>query len=238
MRVRLHFIVEGQTEEAFVNRLLVPYLASCSVWGKARCVMTSRKRGVKYRGGGDSYTRAKSDIVLWMKEDQNADAFFTTMFDLYALPNDFPGFDTASRITDPHKRVAALETALCQDVADRRFIPHIQLHEFEALLLADPQKLDWEYLEHDEPIARLVKMVSGFSSPELIDDGEGTAPSKRIISEIPEYAGMKVSVGPLVAEKIGLPCLRARCKHFDEWLTKLAALAQVNNGVTSGRMGG
>jgi len=25
-----------------------------------------------------------------------------------------------------------------------RFIPYIQLHEFEALLLSDPQKLDWQ----------------------------------------------------------------------------------------------
>ncbi len=29
MSVRLHFIVEGQTEETFINRVIIPHLASC-----------------------------------------------------------------------------------------------------------------------------------------------------------------------------------------------------------------
>jgi len=226
MSARLHFIVEGQTEETFVNRVLVPQLAAFSVWGKARCVMTSRRRGIKYRGGIGSYARTKNDIVLWLKEDQNPDAFFTTMFDLYALPNDFPGFENACRITDPRGRVTALEDAMRQDIQHPRFIPHIQLHEFEALLLADPQKLDWEYLEHNAAIQNLIRMASAFASPEWIDDGNETAPSKRIIREIPEYEGMKASAGPLVAEKIGLSTLRAKCEHFGKWLGKLETLSQ------------
>lgn len=226
MSARLHFIVEGQTEETFVNCVLTPQLATLSVWGKARCVMTSRKRGFKYRGGLDSYARAKKDIILWMKEDQNRDAFFTTMFDLYGLPTDFPGYDAARRINDPRKRVAAMEDAIRQDFQHPRFIPYIQLHEFEALLLADPQKLDWEYLEHSTAIQNLIEMASDFDSPELIDDGNETAPSKRIIKEIPEYNGMKASAGPLVAEKIGLSVLRAKCNHFGEWLGKLEGLTE------------
>jgi hypothetical protein len=225
MSARLHFIVEGQAEETFVNRVLIPQLATCSVWGNVRCVMTSRKHGVKYRGGLDSYARAKKDVVLWMKEDQNDDAFFTTMFDLYALPRDFPGHESAHRKTDPRQRVAALENAMFQDLAHRRFIPYIELHEFEALLLADPKEFDWEYLEHDTAIMNLVSMVSEFDSPELIDDGNETAPSKRIIKQIPEYEGMKASAGPIIAEKIGLSKLRSKCRHFDEWLSKLEALA-------------
>ncbi|MBI4669974.1 MAG: DUF4276 family protein [Elusimicrobia bacterium] len=226
MSARLHFIVEGQTEETFVNRVLAPRLAARSVWGNVRCVMTSRKRGIKYRGGLDSYSRAKNDIVLWMKEDQNADAYFTTMFDLYALPNDFPGYEGARRINDPRERVMALEKAVGQDIQHCRFIPYIQLHEFEALVLADPQKLDREYLEHDAAIRRLVEMASGFQSPEHIDDGNLTAPSKRIAREIPEYEWMKASAGPLVTEKIGLSTLQSKCKHFGEWFGKLEILSQ------------
>jgi len=224
MSARLHFIVEGQTEETFVNRVLVPHLADRSIWGRVRCVMTSRKRGLKHRGGVSTYVRAKKDILLWMKEDQNPDAFFTTMFDLYCLPTDFPGYDQVRGLRSPYDRVAGLEQALCQDINDRRFVPHIQLHEFETLLLADPQKLDWEYLEHEGPIQNLVDMVSDFASPELIDDGQETAPSKRIIREIPEYEGMKASAGPLVAEKIGLITLRGKCRHFGEWLARLEGL--------------
>jgi hypothetical protein len=226
MSARLHFIVEGQTEETFVNSVLAPHLGLCSVWANARCVTTSRHRNKVYRGGMTSYSTVRKDIIRWMKEDQNPDAVFTTMFDLYALPQDFPGYGDASKSGDPYRRVALIEEAMRRDIQHPRFIPYIQLYEFEALLLADPQKLEWEYLERDAAIRKLVEMVSGFKSPELIDDGNETAPSKRIIREIPEYEGMKASAGPLVTEKIGLTTLRAKCEHFNEWLVKLETFGQ------------
>jgi hypothetical protein len=219
--VRLHFIVEGQTEETFVNRVITPHLATYSIWGDARCVMTSRKHRKIYRGGIFSYTMVKKDIILWMKEDKNSDVAFTTMFDLYALPSDFPGYDEARKLKSVYDRIAILEEAMYRDISLPNFIPYFQLHEFEALLLADPQQLDWEYFEHDKAIRNLIRIVSSFDSPELINDGSTTSPSKRIIHEIPEYEGMKASVGPLVAEKIGLGNLRKKCQHFNEWLLKL-----------------
>ena len=225
MAVRLQFIVEGQTEETFVNRTLRPHLAGLSIWAVARRVETSRKRGLTYRGGLSTYEKARRDIAAWMNEDQNPDARFTTMFDLYALPKDFPGSEDAALTGDPYKRVKALEDALREDISDPRFIPYIQLHEFEALLLSDPQKLDSQFYNSDAEIRRLVEMASGFKSPELIDDGDNTAPSRRIIGEIPEYRGMKASAGPIVADKIGLSTLRLRCEHFGEWLGRLEALA-------------
>lgn len=71
------------------------------------------------------------------------------------------------------------------------------------------------------------KEVESSGSPELVNDGIDTAPSKRIIREIPEYASIKASAGPIVAEKIGLDNLRLKCRHFGEWLTKLEALSNV-----------
>jgi hypothetical protein len=223
---RLNMIVEGQTEEAFVNAVLKEALAERQVWACARCVETSRdkKRRKIYRGGLLDYERAKGDILRWMKEDQQPDAHFTTMFDLYALPDDFPGFAQARRLIDPRQRVAALEESFRRDIEHHRFVPYIQLHEFEALILSDPSKFDWEFIEHAEAIGRLVTLCGAFASPELIDDGEDSAPSKRIIREIPEYEGRKASAGPLIAAKIGLPLIRQKCPHFDEWLKKLEAL--------------
>lgn len=225
MSIRLNFTVEGQTEETFVNRVLKPHLADRSVWANVRCVLTGRKRSVEHRGGMTTYQRARNDITRWMRQDQNPDARFTTMFDLYALPNDFPGFQDSLNTSDPYERVNILEDALREDLDDWRFIPYIQLHEFEALLLSDPQKLDSQFYEHDKEIARLARMADEFNSPELIDDGTHTAPSKRIIAEIPEYDGRKVSAGPIVAERIGLPTLRAKCRHFSDWLDKLESLS-------------
>ena len=225
MAVRLHFIVEGQTEETFVNRTLCPHLANLSIWVRARCVMTSRKRGVRHRGGIRNYAQAKRDINAWMMEDQNPDARFTTMFDLYGLPRDFPGFQDAARRPDPYERVSILEDALSEGISDSRFIPYLQLHEFETLLLSDPQKLDSQFYDRSVGIRRLVEVASDFESPERINDGINTAPSKRIADEIPEYGRMKASAGPIVAEKIGLPTLRLKCEHFGDWLGKLERLA-------------
>ena len=225
MYVRLNFIVEGQTEETFVNQTLKPHLSRFSVGVSARVVTTSKQRGVKYRGGLSTYARARRDITLWTKQDRNPDVRFTTMFDLYGLPTDFPGYSTAAH-DDPYKRVAALEDALGDHISDPRFIPYIQLHEFEALILSDAGPLASQFDNCDEGIARLETIVSSFDSPELINEGTNTAPSKRIIREIPEYEGSKVSAGPIVAATIGLPTLRSKCSHFAQWLDKLERLAE------------
>ena len=61
-------------------------------------------------------------------------------------------------------------------------------------------------------------------TPEKIDDGQHTAPSKRIINEIPEYKHAKATAGPIIANEIGLPTMRRKCPHFNEWLAKLEQL--------------
>ena len=224
MAIRLNFIVEGQTEETFVNNTIAPWLAMRAIWASARCVLTRRMGATKYRGGIGKYIQAKKDIATWMKQDRGSDARFTTMFDLYALPGDFPGYEEAMQVQDPRDRVRVLENALTKDIPDPRFIPYIQLHEFEALLLSDPQKLGVQFSDRDVGMRRLVEMARGFGSPELTDDGVETAPSKRIIGEIPEYAGRKASAGPIAAGHIGLATLRSKCEHFGRWLEKLEAL--------------
>ena len=224
--IRLHFIVEGQTEETFVNQVLKPYLGDRYVWADARCVLTSRRGGVKYRGGFRNYAQPRRDILSWLREDQNADARFTTAFDLYRLPPDFPGYGEAQVAADPYAKVRMLEAALRDDIGNWRFIPYLQLHEFETLLLSEPDQLAAHFTDGQARIQNLVAMAGQVANPELINDGPDTAPSKRIIAEIPEYAGMKPSAGPIVAEKIGLANLRLRCRHFGEWIDQLEGLAQ------------
>lgn len=228
--IRLHALVEGQTEEAFFNRVLRPHLAAFDVYADVRVINPKTGSSArKNKGGWNSYAVAKKDLLRWMKEDSNQDAWFTSMVDLYKIPGDFPKQEKAKSLTDSFARVVFLEKAWYDDVCTdtlRHFIPYIQLHEFEALLLTDPQKLDWAFLEHDEAIKSLVRMVSGYKSPELINDGPETAPSKRIIKAIPEYEGRKVSAGPLVADKIGLPLLRQHCRHFNDWLAILENLGR------------
>lgn len=234
MPIRLHITAEGATEERFVNKVLAPYLGERAVWVDVRCVLTSKDNrcNVVHRGGWrrtNPYTTVKKDIIYWMKEDRNPDVRFTTMFDLYALPPDFPGYEEARNQRDPYQRVAMLEAAFRVDIVseldDPRFFPYIQLHEFEALILADPRQLEWEFLDHDKAIQRLVDMVTREGgNPESIDDGITTAPSKRISAEIREYQSVKATSGPLVVEKIGMPVLLDRCQHFAQWVAELVRL--------------
>lgn len=218
--IRLHITTEGATEMNFVKQILARSLAKSAVFADARSVLTGKDNRIskEFRGGMTTYHKAKKDILTWMKEDNHPECRFSTMFDLYRLPQDFPGFDAARHVLDAYDRVRTLEQAFLEDIGDPRFIPYIQLHEFEAFILADPEQLDWEYIDHEGAIAKLVQMV-GNQNPELINDGFETAPSKRIIREIPEYD--KRSAGVSIAGKIGLSVLRNRCRHFNEWVTTL-----------------
>ena len=160
--------------------------------------------------------------MRWLKEDQSADVRFTTMFDLYRLPSNFPSYETAKR-NEPYKRVEILESALSEDINDSRFIPYIQIHEFETLIFADPEKLANAYLGYQNKLNPLRK-ISLEINPELINDGAETAPSKRILQIIPEYS--KVVGGVDVVSTIGIDKIRSRCQHFNQWLEKLEALSQ------------
>jgi hypothetical protein len=222
--IRLHVIAEGQTEETFVNRVLASHLGGFEISTDVHCITTSRQRGRPFRGGMRTYAQPRRDIELWMKQDQRRDARFTTVFDLYALPDDFPGFEEAKRLQDPYQRVKSLEQAMETDLGNQRFVPYIQLHEFEALVLVDPQELTDEFIEQEQAIENLAALSARYDTPELIDDK--TPPSKRIIDEIPAYRGRKASVGPLVTERIGLRSLREACPHFDGWLKRLEQLVE------------
>ena len=124
---------------------------------------------------------------------------------------------------DAYDRVGILETAMTRDIGDTRFIPHIQLHEFESLILSDPEKLIHQFPDYGARVNRIVDMVNTFHCPELIDDDD--PPSKRIIREIPEYEYMKASAGPIVVAYIGLATLREKCVHLNSWIEALESLA-------------
>jgi len=144
---------------------------------------------------------------------------------LYALPNDFPGYQEAQRIADPYEKVFFLEKAMGVDINERRFLPYLQLHEFEALIFAEPPTLLEEYPDRQDAIQKLQnQLAEEFNgNPELINEGRETAPSKRIENSIPEYD--KVSSGPLVTELIGIDFLKEKCQHFNAWISTLENLA-------------
>jgi len=224
--IRLYFYVEGRTEQEYVDSVLKDHLAPFEVYVMGAILVSHGQRGgVVHRGGGGRYAPVKRDLLNLLKRHRQPEVRFTSMLDLYALATDFPGRPDADRLRHlPRDRVEALETAFAADIGDGRFLPHVQLHEFETILLCDPGAFATEYLTHDKEIEQLRQLVSAFGSPEEIDDGPNTAPSKRIEALFPGYPRQKATVGVTIASLIPLATVRQCCLHFDAWITRLENL--------------
>jgi hypothetical protein len=167
----------------------------------------------------------KNDIQCFLAQEKGGDVFFTTMIDLYGIHPEFPGLAEAEKLRHiPDKRVEALEQAFAIDIDDGRFMPYIQLHEYKAYLFSDPTCFGYFYDHHEKQIAALKAIAEAHATPELIDDGQRSAPSKRIIAELADYEDAKSAVGPQVAELIGLNVIRGKCPHFAAWLSRLEKL--------------
>lgn len=226
---RLHLFAEGTTELVFAREVLGPHLWSYHVY-LHNPVLTAhaRKKGRVHRGGGRKFRPMQNDIERRLQEDHGPDVHFTTMIDLYALHQDFPGRGEADSLRNkPYDRVASLEQSWSRKTNDSRFIPFIQMHEFEAYLYTEVAKLA-EFFDHaSHGIEELQTIANSVRSPELIDDGQHTAPSKRIAAQFPTYERLKATVGPQMAMLIGLQKIRAACPHFDAWIRRLE---QLENG--------
>ena len=223
---RLYLFAEGPTEQTFADTVLKPHLASLEVYVHPPVLIAhAKKKGKVHRGGGRKYVPMKNDILRFLAQEKGEGVFFTTMIDLYAIHAEFPGLAEADKLRHMReKRVEVLEQAFAKDIGDLRFVPYIQLHEYEAYLFADPTGFAYFYDHHERQIAALQAIADAFATPELIDDGQHSAPSKRIIAELPDYEDAKSAVGPQVAQLIGLEVIRARCPHFAAWLARLEKL--------------
>lgn len=219
--VRVHVFVEGQTEKMFVQGILLPHFARSEIYLFPRQLGKPRhKRGIC------EYPLARRDILATLKQETRT--FCTTMFDYYGMPNSWPQREAARGSPFPQKSVM-VEHAILADIAgdlgegfDRsRFIPYVQMHEFEALLFSDPKTLADGL---DLPDATAVQQIRDqFGSPEEINDSQQTAPSKRIVRLNARYR--KPTHGILISQHITLDTMRAQCSHFSEWIGKLEALA-------------
>lgn len=227
---RLNILAEGATEENFVRDVLAPHLTSFDVITNVRQIITGKtrvhqsygKRQDKiHKGGLLDYPQAARDLQRWRSEDTKP--ILTTMFDLYALPNDFPGYQT-TQSKPALERVEQLEKALVEQLQLPNFIPYLQLHEFEALLFSDVHILnDYVAIDSSKPeksLQKLLEIRDSVENPEFINDAPDTAPSKRLF-KIFDETYQKPLHGSLVTKEIGLQKIRAECPHFNSWVTKL-----------------
>ena len=220
--VAIMVIVEGPTEQRFIQDVLAPYLGAKNVF--MRPIILS-KPGQK--GGDVRFARAKNDIARYLK--QRNDAYVTLLVDYYGIGRDWPGLDAIRQDASPSEIAnticQATQRAIDADLADYRsdirFVPHITVHEFEALLFSETAILASAIQVEQQ---RVDAVIQECGEPEAIDNSPQTAPSKRIEQLYNRFK--KTSNGIAIAQAIGIDRMRDKCPVFHGWLSRLESLAE------------
>lgn len=226
---RLLVHVEGQTEEAFVNEVLAPHLYDIG-YAEVSARLMGDERERDRRGGIRPWSEASRGIINRLRQDPVQVA--TTMVDYYGLPSvgsrGWPGRTEAGRLPFAEK-AACVENSISSNVAElmgdgfdqRRFVPYVMMHEFEAMLFSDCEAFA-RAMGHAELAGSFQQVRESFTTPEEINDSPESAPSKRILASVPNY--QKPLHGVAAASDIGLTVIRRECPHFRQWLARLESL--------------
>jgi Domain of unknown function (DUF4276) len=221
--MNLFIYVEGQEEELFVNRVLRGHLTPFGV-NVQRPILAATSFRIGQAepdvtvGGVTNYRAIRDDI-----QDQFADAIrgedvLTTLIDLYALPASFPGYRQAvEQNLGGGEKARHIEQEWIEDIGHPNFMPYIQVHEFEALILTRPSVLTNFYPEHSAGIEHLRAECGLFHSPEDINETLATSPSHRILARVPTYRKID---GFRHLQDIGIAELKAHCPRFKDWLER------------------
>lgn len=102
---RVYILCEGQSEEVFIRQVLAPYFININSQHCLIPIVTKTSAG--HKGGGLKYHRIKKEILALLNHKE---AFVSTFFDYYALPNDFPKYDKQSG--DIYEKIAILERTI------------------------------------------------------------------------------------------------------------------------------
>lgn len=211
-------LVEGPTEDTFIKQVVNPYLHAHGRYLSSTIINTKIVKGGKnFKGGISNYGQVKRDLS---KLTNSNTLPVTTFLDFYGLPNDFPGVLQKSNFRTSLERTLYIEQSLSSDIGATNLIPYIQLHEFEALLFTSIS--GFSYCFNDRlRLEKLQSIIDQYPNPEDINDDPTTAPSKRVLSIIPEYN--KPFFGCMIALENTIDETISKCPHFASWIEKLIA---------------
>ena len=210
-------LAEGQTEESFIKRVLGPYLSPKQIFVIPTIIKTKIEvRGPDHKGGVNTYEQVKKDLRP-LFYDTSADVV-TTMIDYYALPSDFPGYSERPN-GNCYQRIEYMEDRFSADINQIKFLPYLQLHEFEALVFASEDKLPIAFVNKNREIQQISLINNQFTSPEEINENPDSTPSKRLKRIFPEY--QKTFHSQLILSQTKIDDLRGKCSHFNAWLNRL-----------------
>ena len=209
---RLYIVVEGQTEVEFVKSILAPHLLEQGIF----CVTPVAIHRAHGARGGMVYEPLKGDVHRLLGEGDAP--IVSTLIDFFRCP-DTPGKEIWEKASNHQQEVELREQEIGRDIGSRRFIPYIQLHEFEALLFSSDVGFKKELSPKEA--GKLSKIVEDYPNPEEINSSPEGAPSKRILAVVSYYD--KVFHGNLIAGAIGIKVILERCPRFRAWVERLVS---------------
>ncbi len=219
--IRVHVICEGQTEEMFVNDMLQPILQPKEIF-----LIPSLLGKPGHKGGNVKIERVINDVRMRLLGDKTS--YCTLLIDFYGISPKFPGYEEATHLNQHDAKSQTLLQKMCDAIeavvgheAMRRFIPYVQMYEFEALLFSDPRAFAAS-IGRPNLAERFATIRSEVGCPEEINDGLFTAPSKRIQGAFPEFE--KPIHGTFGALEIGIDKIRTECPLFSNWLSAIESL--------------
>lgn len=202
---RLAVVAEGHTEREFVQEVLAEHLWACGV------VPTPILIG---RTGGDvTVQRLASEMTKLLR---NFD-YVTSLVDYYGFRG--KGNDSPDEL---EARIAGQIRSPSRTRMMNAAFPYVQVHEFEGLLFSNVNVFAHVPRVPKGAVESLRNIRSRFPTPEDINDDRATAPSKRIMQELPAYD--KRVHGPQLAGTIGLEAIREACPRFNRWMTCMESL--------------
>ena len=167
-----------------------------------------------------NYQHLKKDAERLLKSEKKD--FIVSMFvDFFRCP-EVPHKEKWSVKSSHIGQVEEMERCIKDDIKDVRFIPYIQLHEFEALLFASNEGFNSFFDEIQKEKAQ--RIINSYDNPEDINTTPEGAPSKRILAIKEDYD--KVLEGNLIALEIGFSKIMEKCTRFRAWIEKLIELCK------------
>ena len=199
---------EGETEEAFVDKMLVPYFKDMGVY-----VTPSGMKGMS------NFEKIRKHITGFCLSYPTS--LVTTMIDYYGLQKVIPTLIPTEG--DIYKRVQIAEEKITDKLCslDNLYF-NIILHEFEGLLFSDVNAFD--RITNKTQLLELKNIRNRAVTPEHINDKYETAPSRRILGQIPDYS--KIRNGIEIAQQIGIEKMIDECIHFGQWIENLTVWAK------------
>lgn len=218
----VNIVVEGPSERSFINAVVAPDLGTKGIYVNASVVGRSG-----HKGGNINFDRMFTDIRNYLAQQNNT--LVSTMIDYFRLDPAWPGMseiekrENSGETLELETKLDILKQATLAKLQEKlpeienleqRFIPYVQMHEFEALLFSKPQVLA-EQIGIEEN--KLTAAVKNYATPEHINTNPEKAPSK-LIAKLGTNNYKKRRHGLIVAEKIGLSSIREKCVLFNTWL--------------------